>query len=264
MVGVAGVLLVEARRVSSDFRENLIVEVRLKDSLTAGKVPSLKEFLLSKPYVKNARYVSKEDAAKLLQKDNNLPQNYLDVLGYNPLYASFIVNLRQEFANKDSFDLIKADISKINGVEEVHIQENILETLDKNIRSASFLILVGGAALLIFAISLIFNTIRLAMFSNRFTIKTMQLFGATRWFIIRPFLGKSILNGLVGGVVACALIGALIFYFDYELPELGLKRDLITFALLSGGVILFGILISFVSTLTAVFRYLRMKVEDLY
>ena len=123
--------------------------------------------------------------------------------------------------------------------------------------------MVAGA-LLIFAISLIFNTIRLAMFSNRFTIKTQQLFGATQWFIIKPFLGRSILNGLLSGIAACALIAALVYYIDYTLPDLGLQADLITFALLFGSVILFGILISFLSTFTAVLRYLRMKVEDLY
>src|ERR1019366_3980326 len=102
------------------------------------------------------------------------------------------------------------------------------------------------------------------MFSNRFTIKTMQLIGATRWFIIKPFLGKSILNGFISGLAACLLMAALMIYFDRSYPELGLQGDLVTFALLFGAVIVFGILISFFSTVTAVMRYLRLKVEDLY
>ena len=118
--------------------------------------------------------------------------------------------------------------------------------------------------MLAFAISLIFNTIRLAMFSRRFTIKTQQLFGATRWFIIKPFLGRGIWNGLVSGIAACVLIAALLFYIDHTMPDLGLQGDLITFGALFGVVILFGILISFLSTLIAVLRYLRLKVEDLY
>jgi cell division transport system permease protein len=92
----------------------------------------------------------------------------------------------------------------------------------------------------------------------------MQLFGATRWFIMRPFLGRSIVNGIISGVIACGMLSAVLFYFDYTLPELGLQDDLFTFALLFGVIILFGILISFFSTLTALFRYLRVKVEDLY
>ena len=262
VIGAAAVMLIEAHRVSSDFKENLNVEVVLTDSVRASRIAPIQKALAQKPYIKNARYISKEEAAKILQKD--LGDNFLDILGYNPLYASFNLNLRENYANRDSFQFIKADLAKMVEIKQVNIQNNILESLDKNIRSLSFIVLVVAGIMLVFAISLIFNTIRLAMYSSRFIIKTMQLFGATRWFIIKPFLGKSIVNGFVGGFAACLLIAALIYYFDSTLPELGLQRDLITFALLSGAIIVFGILISFFSTLTAVFRYLRMKVEDLY
>ncbi len=262
IIGTAAVMLIEAHRISTDFRENLKIEVQISDSLAAGKITSIQKILLEKSYIKNVKLVSKDEALKILKKDD--PELSTDFLEYNPLYASFIVNLRENYANKDSFQFIKPEISKIPGVSKVSIQNEILESLDKNIRSASFIILIVAGIILAFAISLIFNTIRLAMFSNRFVIKTMQLFGATRWFIIRPFLGKSIVNGFVGGLISCLIISGLLYYFDRTLPELGLQRDLITFALLSAGIILFGILISFFSTLTAVFRYLRMKVEDLY
>ena len=262
VLGTSAVILFEAHNLATHFKENLNVEVVLKDSLNADKAPALQQILSSKPYIKNCRYVSKEEAAKILQKD--LGDNFLDILGYNPLYASFILNLREQFANKDSFSSIRTDISNIAGVKQVNIQNNILDSLNKVIQNASLIILAIAVALLVFAISLIFNTVRLVMFSNRFNIKTMQLFGATRWFIIRPFLGKSLLNGFISGAIACALIAAALFYMDYALPELGLKRDLITFALLTVAVILFGILISFLSTLTAVLHYLQIKVEDLY
>jgi cell division transport system permease protein len=264
VLGVAGVMLIEAQRWSSQFRENLKIEVILADSVSNAKVHEMQQVLSNKHYIKNLEYVSKEQAVALLQKDKDVKENFLDILGYNPLYASFILNLHQGYANKDSFEVIKSDISALPGVSKVSIQTNILESLDKNIRNASLIVLVIAVAFLIFAVSLIFNTIRLAMFSSRFTIKTMQLFGATRWFIIRPFLGRSILNGFLGGLIACLLIGGLIFYFNRALPELGLQGDLISFAILSGGVVLFGIVISFSSTLTAVLRYLRVRIEDLY
>ncbi|MFI5206032.1 MAG: cell division protein FtsX [Candidatus Paceibacterales bacterium] len=262
VLGVAAVLVIEAKKVSTNFKENLAVEVVLKDSLGIEKVNELQKLMHQKYYIKNTRYISKDEAAKILQKD--LGENFLDILGYNPLYASFSLNLRENYANKDSFTFVKSDLSKMEGVKVVNIQNNILESLDKNISSASLIILIVAGALLIFAVSLIFNTIRLAMFSSRFIIKTMQLFGATRWFIIKPFLGRSIWNGFVSGFFACLLIAALIAYFDRTLPELGLQGDLITFALLFGAVIIFGILLSSFSTLTAVLRYLRLKVEDLY
>jgi cell division transport system permease protein len=262
VLGVAAVLVIEAKKVSTNFKENLAVEVVLKDSLDIEKINALQKSIQQRYYIKNSRYISKDEAAKILQKD--LGENFLDILGYNPLYASFSLNLKENYANKDSFAFVKTDLSKMDGVKLVNIQNNILESLDRNISSASFIILIVAAALLIFAVSLIFNTIRLAMFSSRFIIKTMQLFGATRWFIIKPFLGRSIWNGFVSGFFACLLIAGLIAYFDHTLPELGLQGDLITFALLFGAVIIFGILISFFSTLTAVLRYLRLKVEDLY
>jgi cell division transport system permease protein len=262
VVGVSAILILQVKKLSGDLKENLSVELVLSDSVPASKIASLQTFIQAKPYVKTTKFISKEDAAKILQQD--LGENFLDLLGYNPLYASFNLNVYQQYANKDSFALVKADLATVAGIQQVNVQGNILESLDKSVRRGTFIVSMIAAALLIFAISLIFNTIRMAMYSNRFTIKTQQLFGATRWFIIKPFLGRGILNGFIGGVIACTLIAALIFYVDYTQPDLGLQSDLITFGLLFGVVILFGILISFLSTLTAVFRYLRLKVEDLY
>lgn len=262
VVGVAAILVYEARRISTSVKENVNVEVVLKDSVSMARVASLQSYIQAKPYTKATRFVPKEEAAKILQQD--LGENFLDILGYNPLYASYMINLYEPYANKDSFAVIKTDLLKYAEVKQVNVQNNVLESLDRDLRSGTFIILLIAGALLIFAISLIFNTIRLAMFAARFTIKTQQLFGATRWFIIRPFLGRSILNGFISGFMACLLIAGIIFYIDYNLPELGLKGDLVTFGLLFGAVILFGILISFLSTLTAVLRYLRLKVEDLY
>lgn len=262
VLGVAAVLGIEAKRVSKDFKENLTVELVLKENINPSEITSLKTKLQGKTYVKNTLFVSKEEAAKILQKD--LGENFLDILGYNPLYESFHLNLFENYANKDSFEMIKKDLVKFAEVKQVNIQGNLLESLDKNVRSATLVVLVVAIAFLIFAVSLIFNTIRLVMFSNRFIIKTQQLFGATRWFIIKPFLGRSLLNGFVSGLSATLLVAALLYYFDYALPELGLLSDLVTFAVLFAGLMTFGILISFLSTLTAVLRYLRVKVEDLY
>lgn len=262
VLGAAAVLGFEAKKISTNFKENLAVEVVLKDNVNMSEVASMQTHIQGKAYVKSTTFISKEEAAKILQKD--LGENFLDILGYNPLYASFNLNLYENYANKDSFEMVRNDLAKFVQVKQINIQNNLLESLDKNVRSASFIVLVVAAALLIFAVSLIFNTIRLAMFSNRFIIKTQQLFGATRWFIIKPFLGRSILNGFLSGLSAALLIAGLLYYLNYTLPELGLLSDLLTFALLCGGLILFGIFISFLSTLTAVLRYLRLKVEDLY
>ena len=262
VLGVASVIIVEAQRISTNFKENLTVEVVLKDSVGMADINTAQKSIQDKPYVKESKFISKDEAAKILKKD--LGDNFLDILGYNPLYASFILNLNSGFANHDSFALVKSDLLKLKVVKEVNTQSNILESMDRVAKNASLIIFIVAVALLVFAVSLIFNTIRLVMFSKRFTIKTMQLFGATQWFIMRPILGRSIVNGLISGLAASAILGSAFYYFDNKLPELGLQRDLITFAGLLGGIILFGIFISFISTLIAVLRYLRLKVEDLY
>lgn len=262
VLGVAGVFIIQAKKASTEFKENLTVEVVLKEDVTLDKITSVQSTIKGKKFVKSIRFVSKEEAAKILEQD--LGENFLDILGYNPLYNSFLVNVFEEYSTAEGFESVKKDLSALPEVKQVNFQKNILQSLDATVKKASFIILVVAGMLLVFAVSLIFNTIRLALFSNRFTIKTMQLFGATRWFIIRPFLGKSLLNGFLSGLFACLLLAGIIAYIDHLLPDLGLHTDLFTFALLFGALILFGIVISFISTLTAVLRYLRLKVEDLY
>lgn len=264
VLGVALSMMIEARKISMEYRENFKMELMLKDDVAADRVASLQSAIKGKPFVKTIQYISKEEALKiLLQNDKD---GYVDtsLLPYNPLYASFIITLNEPYATNQQIEKVKAELLATEGVQQVNFVKNFLESLDTLVNKLTPLTLLAAVLLLIFAISLIFNTIRLAMFSNRFTIKSMQLIGATRWFIIKPFLGRSIFNGFISGVVACIVLLGIMWYVDYSTPELGLKSDLFTFALLFGALILFGILISFFSTLTAIFRYLRVKVEDLY
>ena len=264
VLGIAGALGIEAQTLSTDFKENLTVEVVIKDKVELTDISKLQAGIKGQPYVKNIKFISKDDAAKMLKEYYKGDEDFLDILEYNPLYNSFIINLFERYTVADSIEMIRNRLTAMEGIQQVNVQKDVLESLNKSVGRASLVILIIAALLLAFAISLIFNTIRLAMFSKRFTIKTMQLFGATRWFIIKPFLGRSIVNGLISGIIAAVLLTGIVGYFDYSMPELALKNDLITFALLLGAMVLFGIFISFVSTLTAVLRYLRIKVEDLY
>jgi cell division transport system permease protein len=262
VLGVASVLIIEAKRVSTDFKENLTVEVVLKDNVDLKPDDSIYTAIKIKRYVKTARLISKEEAGKILQAD--LGENFMDILGYNPLYASVQLNLLANYANQDSFVVISEELSKIKEVKQVNFQKNIAESLDKKVKRTTAVIFVIGGLLMFFAVSLIFSTTRLAIFSHRFVIKTQQLFGATKWFIMKPFLGRGLLNGLISGIIACLMIAGLIWYLDYLIPELDLQADLLNFAALFGAIVVFGIIISFLSTLTAVSRYLRLKLEDLY
>ncbi len=264
VLGVALSMMIEARKISMEYRENFKMEIMLHDDITADRIATLQTTIKGKPFVKTITYISKDEALKILMQNDK--DGYVDtsLLPYNPLYASFVITLTEPYATNQGIEKVKAELLATEGVQQVNFVKNFLESLDSLVNKVTPLTLLAAVLLLIFAVSLIFNTIRLAMFSNRFTIKSMQLIGATRWFIIKPFLGRSIFNGFISGVVACILLLGIMWYVDYSTPELGLKSDLFTFALLFGALILFGILISFFSTLTAIFRYLRVKVEDLY
>ena len=262
VIGVVFVMAYEARKISVSFKENLTVEVVLNDETTVESVAKLESEITKKPFVKKLQYVSKEQAAELLK--NELGENYLDVLGYNPLYPSFRINLNEAFANQNSFNRIQKELASLPNVQEVNIQKTVLSELDKSLRNFTFVGLLIGAIFLSFAVSLIFSAIKLDIFSHRQVIKSMQLFGATRWFIVRPYMGRSIVNGLISGILASAAIYALCYYLDYEFSMLGLTADLLIFAMLLGVLIIFGILITLFSTLIALARYLNYKLDDLY
>lgn len=262
VMGAVLVMEYEARQVSVHLKENLTVEVVLRDNASSDSIKILKGIVSGRDFVKKVVYVSKEQAAESLKKE--LGTNYLDVLGYNPLYPSFRVNLNQAYANQKSFERIQRDLGSLPGVQQVNIQKSVLTELDKALRNFTFIGLLIGALFLAFAVSLIFSAIKLDIFSRRQVIKSMQLFGATRWFIIRPYLGRSLLNGLISAILASAALYGTCYYLDYQVPVLGLTADLFIFALLLGALIVLGIFISFFSTLIALSRYLNYKLDDLY
>ena len=262
VMGAVLIMEYEARKVSVDLKENLTVEIVLGDNAPADSINLLKGILAKRDFVKKIVYVSKAQAAASLKKE--LGTNYLDVLGYNPLYPSFRVNLNQAYANQKSFERIQRDLGSLPGVQQVNIQKSVLTELDKILRNFTFIGLLIGVLFLAFAVSLIFTAIKLNIFARRQVIKSMQLFGATRWFITKPYLGRSLLNGLISGVLASAALYGTCYYLDYQIPMLGLTADLLIFAMLLGALILLGIFISFFSTLIALTRYLNYKLDDLY
>ena len=262
VMGAVFIMAYEARQVSVNLKENLTVEVVLGDEATADSINALKSDISKKSYVKKVTYVSKEQAAESLKKE--LGDNYLTILGYNPLYPSFRVNLNEAYANQKSFERVQRELSELPGVQQVNIQKSVLTELDKTLRNFTFLGLFIGALFLAFAVSLIFSAIKLDIFSRRQVIKSMPLFGATRWFIVKPYLGRSLFNGLISGLLASVALYGISYYLDYEFPGLGLTADLIIFAMLLAALLVLGIIISFLSTLIALTKYLNYKLDDLY
>ncbi|MBK9416795.1 MAG: cell division protein FtsX [Flavobacteriales bacterium] len=262
MLGVLGFLVLNAQALERYFRENVRVEVFLKRDLKEVDLMQFRKELDNEPFTKETRYVTADEAAELLKKD--LGEDFLGVLGSNPLLPSVELNLGPTYAVPDSLKWIVAHLKQDRRVEEVAYNAAVVENIDTNMGKLTLIVLGFTALLLIIAIALINNTIRLAIYSKRFLIRTMHLVGATQWFIKRPFLGQSLWQGILGALLAIGLLVGLLQLAQHYMPDLLAFTDALTLAILFAGVLVLGLLISLASTWFAVGRYLRMNSEDLH
>lgn len=262
MAGLLGLILVHAKNLSNYIKENIVLNIMLNENTEEADALVLQKELNNNAYVLNTEYVSKELAARNLQQD--LGEDFLEFLGYNPLSPSIDVHVKAEYANRDSIRLFIKEITANKMVSEIVYQESLLDMVNKNIRIIGLVILAFTAILLIIAVALINNTIRLSIYSQRFLIKSMQMVGATKGFIRRPFLGYGILHGLLGSIIAIILLIAVLYLGQQQIPELILLQNYLEFAIIFVGIIAIGILISGLSTYFAVTKYLRLRMNDLY
>ena len=262
MLGILGMILLQAKRVSNYVKENIGFSVILKDQVKEVDIVKFQKSLDAADYVKVTEYIDKETAARELTAD--LGEDFVDFLGYNPLLASIEVRLNADYANPDSLKWIEIELMKNPRIKEVFYQRDLVSLVSENIKNISMVIIVFSILLLIIAIALINNSIRLALYSKRFIIKTMQLVGATPGFIRRPFVLRGILNGIYGAMISISLLIGLLFYLQQKLPELFAIQDVEMVASLFGLVFLLGIIITWISTGLAVRKYLRMTTDKLY
>ncbi|MBC6490882.1 hypothetical protein BC349_07550 [Flavihumibacter stibioxidans] len=262
ILGLLGWIVINANKLGQYFKENVEVRVYLRENITPKDSVALVQYIANKPYVKEYTYVTKEDARKKFIADGN--DDWKNIMDANPLPASIDFKLRNQYVHIDSLTAIAADLEQNIGVNDVQYPRALIDNLNKNVQKISMILLIVAIVLCIVVIILIDNTIRLAMFSNRFLIKTMQMVGATRGFIAKPMDVRAIINGAISGVIALAGIFALIIFSEQQLPELKAMRDITWLVLLGAGIILLGILISLLSTHRSVVKYLKMKLDDLY
>jgi len=262
MIGLLGLIMVHARNLSKYVKENIVLNIIVSDGAKEVDVLALQKQLDTHPYVLKTQYVSKEIAARNLQKD--LGEEFVQFLGYNPLLSSIDVYMKEDFANNASIENFSRQLSKNPMVKEVIYQKSLIDMVNQNIKVISLVILAFAGTLLIIAIALINNTIRLAIYSQRFLIKSMQLVGATKNFIRAPFIGYGILHGLLGSLIAIILLLGALYLAQQQIPELIILKNWVEFAIVFAGVVAIGILISGLSTYFAVTKYLRLKVNNLY
>lgn len=262
LLGVLGWLLINGRALSRAFKEDLEINVDFHDNVPDESIARMKTILDKQPFVLTSRIISKDEAIKM---ENQVEGgNMVDFLGYNPLFASISLRLHENYVNKDSLDKVRKFIMQSNVVRDVTWPNIVVDQMNSNLKKIGIILGSISVLLLIVVIFLIDNTVRLAMFSNRFIIKTMQMVGATRAFITRPFDMRALVNGLISGLVAVVGLWFIISFANNQLPVLSLLSDPLLLGLLMTGMVILGILISMISTHRSVVKYLKMHVDDLY
>ena len=262
LLGLLGWIVINANRLGENFRENVEVQVYVRQNISPKDSAALVHFVAAQPYVKSYEYITKEMARKQFVGTGN--DDFMSVLDQNPLPASVDFRVKSEYANADSLNKVKADFASNIAVDEVKYNKKLVTNLNDVIRKVSLILLVVTVGISIAVIILIDNTIRLAMFSNRFLIKTMQMVGATRWFIAKPMDRRAVINGAISGLIAIGGIIGIIFASEQWIPEIRALRDYTLLMAMFVVMILLGIFISFISTHRSVLKYLKMKLDDLY
>lgn len=263
ILGVLGWIFLNFQKVGTTLREN----IQIHAWLTTGNkkaLDSLTSYISTKPYVKTWEYVDKEKAKAIYNKDGN--ESWDKILSENPLPESVDFFANAEYVQKDSLEKISADLlAKFPGViSEIQYPKDLVITITDRARKFGIALLIVAALLSAVVIFSIDSTIRLAMFSNRFLIKTMQMVGATRGFIARPMNLRAVVNGLISSLIAIAAIWAVILWLESYIPDMKALRDPAYYLLLFGSILLIGIGISLYSTHRSVMKYLRMKLDELY
>ncbi len=262
LLGVLGLLVINATKVEKHFKEQIALSIDLKEGVKDVEIKQLQQSLKLSDYVKSSRFISKEEAATIAQEENG--EEFMDFIGYNPFQNSIDVFLNSEFVTLNKLEEIKTDLLQKNYVDEVRYDIDLVSLMNKNVKRISFWLIAISAIFAFIAMLLINSSIRLAVYSKRFIIKTMQMVGATKHFIRKPFIWKSIRLGIIGSLIAVAGLIVVAYYLDKNLPELQLLAQPTIFAVLCISVVILGIIITWISTFFATQRFLNLKTDDLY
>jgi len=262
LLGTLGLFVINSKKISNDFKENIPMTVFFNNETNDSLLKSFDVELKNAKFIKDYAFVHKDSAAK-----NNVDivgKDFMEFLGFNPLQNSFDIHLKGDYVNTDSIQKIERTIRKNEMVTEIIYDKQLVDLVNNNVKQISFWILIISGILTIVAMLLINSYLRLSIYSHRFTIKTMQMVGATKSFIRKPFIWTSIKLGLVGSALAILALLGLVFYVDKEFPSLGIAKDYISIGIVAVGVLLVGIIITSISTYFATQRFLNLKTDDLY
>lgn len=262
MLGTLGLILVNAGRLSEYVREKIGFTIVLQENMNEVDIIRFQKILNASDYVKSTRYIDKETAAKELTEE--LGEDFTGFLGYNPLFASIDVKLYAAYTRPDSLVLIEKKFLEYPEVKEVYYQKNLVSVINRNVSKISLFLLILSTLLIFIFVALINNTIRISIYSRRFTINTMQMVGASNSFIRKPFLQQSLYWGVYGALIANIIVLGAFYTYKKELTGIISQNDISIAALVFAMVIGLGMLISYLSTMFAVNKFLRLKFDELF
>ena len=262
LLGALGLFLIHSEKISNNFKEKIPMSIYFKDEANDSVLKAFNKSLAAKSYLKDYAFISKEDAAT--NNKDIIGEDFLQFLGMNPLPNSFDLHLKGAYVEKDSLRQIETEFKKNPNISEVIYDKRLVELANENIKRITYWTLVISGIFMVISMLLINSTLRLSIYSNRFVIKTMQMVGATKSFIRKPFIKRSILLGVIGAVLAIIGLVVLLYYVDSWFPSLQILTDYTSMAIVFSGVLLFGILITLISTFFATQRFLNLRTDDLY
>jgi len=262
LLGILGLLVFNTKKVSNYFKESAAITLFLKNEVKRDKILNLQVSIDEQPFTKSTRFVSKEEAAEIYKKENG--EDFMDFLGYNPLENSIDIYVKAEFVTPEKMQEIESKYKDNQYVSSVSYDKPLIALLTKNVKRISLFILVFSGLATLVVVVLINSSIRLSVYAKRFTIKTMQMVGATKRFIRKPFILNSIKLGIIGALVAILELALLLYYLNKIFPEFGVIDNRIEMASLFAIVFGMGILITWISTFLATQRFLNLRTDELY
>lgn len=264
LLGVFALLMMHAQKLSSYLKENIGFEIVMNSNVSEENILKLQRELDAMPAVKKTEYITKEEAIRLLSED--LGEDFLQWLGNeeNPLLPSIDVRFNAAYANNDSLNFIQTRLLNNKDVKEIYYHKSLVNVINQNISRIGLALMIASVVLLIIAVTLIRNTIRLSIYSKRFLVRSMQLVGATPAYIRRPFIRSGITQGLFGALIADAFLALLLYGLMQRLPELAFVQDYTIIGGFFVGIVLLGILLGGLSTRLALRKYLNADVDQLY
>lgn len=262
LLGLLGLLVLKTKTISDHFKEQVAITVFLNDTAKETDIKSFQSEIEKQDYAKSVDFVSKSAAAKEYSKD--IGEDFVAFLGENPLKNAINIHIKSDFVTPEKMKEIETELSKNKNVFEVSYDKPLIDLLTKNIKRISFWVLIFSGLFMLIAAVLINSAIRLSVYSKRFTIKTMQMVGATKGFIRKPFIWKGVQLGIAGAFVAILGIVGVIYYIHKYIPEINILSDKPLLGILFAAILLIGVFITLISTFFATRRFLNLRTEDLY